>query len=67
MAVLKNIISPIQMWLLSQGKCAGCGRNLSEGKHKKHKKGEQVICACGRIYIKGGKKGDYRRALFEEV
>ena len=56
----------MQAWLLSQGRCVGCGTNLSEGKSKATKVGEQVTCKkCGRIFIK--KDNKYRRALLNEV
>jgi len=63
--MFKNVIAPIQAWLLSQGKCVGCGTLLTEGKSKKTKVGIQVNCKCGRIYIEND--GKYRRALLEEV
>jgi DNA-directed RNA polymerase subunit RPC12/RpoP len=66
--MFKNVIAPIQAWLLSQGRCVGCGTDLSEGKSKKTQYGEQITCIkCGRIFIKDGKTGKYRRALLEEV
>ena len=61
MAILKQVISPVQAWLLSQGKCVGCGMPLSKGK----KDGKKVTCNCGRIYIVEGES--FRRARFEEV
>jgi len=58
----------MQAWLLSQGRCVGCGTPLTEGKVKKTKYGEQVTCAkCGRIFIHDPKANKYRRALLEEV
>jgi predicted nucleic acid-binding Zn-ribbon protein len=64
--MFKSVIAPIQAWLLSQGRCVGCGTELSEGKTKATKYGEQITCKkCGRIFIK--KEGKYRRALLEEV
>ncbi len=63
--MLKNVIAPIQAWLLSQGRCVGCGMPLEQGSIKTTKVGEQVTCKCGRIYIK--KDGKYRRALLSEV
>ncbi len=64
--MLKNAIAPIQAWLMSQGRCVGCGMPLSQGNHKKLKDGsEQVTCKCKRIYI--SKDGKYRRALLSEV
>jgi predicted nucleic acid-binding Zn-ribbon protein len=64
--MFKSVIAPIQAWLLSQGRCVGCGTELSLGKSKATKFGEQVTCVkCGRIFIKKDRK--YRRALLEEV
>lgn len=65
--MFKNVIAPMQAWLLSQGKCVGCGRPLADGKKKKTKFGEQVTCTCGRIFIHDVKTNKYRRALLEEV
>jgi len=66
--MFKSIIAPMQAWLLSQGRCVGCGTPLTEGKVKKTKYGEQVTCAkCGRIFIHDPKANKYRRALLEEV
>ncbi len=66
--MFKNIISPIQAWLLSQGRCVGCGTPLSKAKHEKlSDEAEKVTCKCGRIYIYNTKTKKYRRALFEEI
>jgi len=66
--MFKNVIAPVQAWLLSQGRCVGCGAELTTGKTQKHNKGEKIICPkCGRIFIKESETGKYRRALFEEV
>jgi len=66
--MFKNIIAPVQAWLLSRGQCVGCGAFLTNGKVTKHKNGtEKVICRCGRIYIHDPKNRRYRRALFDEV
>jgi predicted nucleic acid-binding Zn-ribbon protein len=65
--MFKNVIAPIQAWLMSQGKCVGCGMPLSQASSKKHKYGEMVTCKCGRIYIKNSKNKTYRRALISEV
>jgi len=66
--MFKNVIAPVQAWLLSQGRCVGCGTDLSEGKVSKHENGEKIVCKkCGRIFIKEAGTGKYRRALFEEV
>lgn len=64
--MFKNVIAPIQAWLLSQGKCVGCGNDLSTGAVKKTKKGEQVTCKkCGRVFFRNS--GKYRRALLSEI
>ncbi len=66
--MFKKIIAPVQAWLLSQGKCVGCGAPLAKGKReKKNKDQEKVTCKCGRIYIFDKNTQKYRRALFEEV
>ncbi len=66
--MFKNVIAPIQAWLLSQNKCVGCGLLLEKGKKEKHAKGEKVTCIkCGRIYILDPKIKKYRRALLDEV
>ena len=68
MTVFKNAIAPIQAWLLSQGRCVGCGTPLDKGKTGKAKNGKQKItCHCGRIFIYDPKTKKYRRALFEEI
>jgi len=66
--MFKNIIAPVQAWLLSRGQCVGCGKPLSGGKREKRKdKTEKVTCRCGRIFIYDPVTKKYRRALFEEV
>ncbi|HUW21301.1 MAG TPA: hypothetical protein VMW41_01400 [Candidatus Bathyarchaeia archaeon] len=66
--MFKKIIAPVQAWLLSQGKCVGCGKPLDKGKGEKRKdKTEKVTCRCGRIFIYNPETKRYRRALFEEV
>ncbi|PIU02169.1 hypothetical protein COT66_01825 [Candidatus Shapirobacteria bacterium CG09_land_8_20_14_0_10_49_15] len=66
--MFKNIIAPVQAWLLSVGKCVGCGTPLSKGKQAKCQGGAiKITCKCGRIFIYDPKTTKYRRALFEEV
>ncbi len=66
--MFKNMISPIQAWLLSQGRCVGDGKDLSTGKKEKRRDDtEKVTCGCGRIYVYNLKTKKYRRALLEEV
>jgi hypothetical protein len=66
--MFKNVIAPVQAWLLSRGNCVGCGVPLKKGKQEKRKDGtKKVTCKCGRIFIYNPKTKRYRRALFEEV
>lgn len=66
--MFRNVISPVQAWLLSQGRCVGCGTELISAKVVSHPQGSKVTCPkCGRIFIKESSTGKYRRALFEEV
>ena len=66
--MFKNIIAPVQAWLLSRGQCVGCGTPLANGKKEKNDdKVEKIVCKCGRIFIFELKTKKYRRALFEEV
>ena len=59
--MFKNLISPIQAWLLSQGKCVGCGTPLAGAV----KTGGLVVCKCKRVYKM--EDGKYRRARMDEV
>lgn len=66
--MFKNVIAPVQAWLLSQKRCVGCGRDLAGNRAIKRKDGaEKIICECGRIFIHDSKTDKYRRALLEEV
>lgn len=62
--MFKNIISPVQAWLLSQGRCMGCGNSIRNGKKVKLTAGEyEITCKkCGRIFILNIQTGHYRRA-----
>jgi len=65
--MFKNLIAPIQAWLISQGRCGGCGEELSKGTRKMVRGQTTVTCRCGRIFIHDSKADTYRRALFDEV
>lgn len=66
--MFKNIIAPVQAWLLASGKCVGCGAPLEKGKKMSiDKDQERIRCKCGRIFMFDKKTKKYRRALFEEV
>jgi hypothetical protein len=62
--MLKNMLAPVQAWMLSQGKCVGCGKVLEK------KDGSGVVridCSCGRIYMYDIVSRKYRRALEHEI
>lgn len=66
--MFKNVIAPVQAWLMSRGQCVGCGMPLKKAKHINLKDDtEKVTCKCGRIFIHEPNTKKYRRALFEEV
>lgn len=65
--MIKNLIAPIQAWLLSQKRCVGCGTPLQNGIKKSVRGKTTVTCRCGRIFIYDEDKKNYRRALFDEV
>jgi predicted nucleic acid-binding Zn-ribbon protein len=65
--MIKNLIAPIQAWLLSQGRCVGCGIPLKAGVQKQVRGQTTVTCHCGRIFIYDPKTKKYRRALFDEI
>lgn len=62
--MFKNIISPVQAWLLSQGRCVGCGRELTQ---KQGKGMVRIDCLCGRIYMYDSLAKKYRRAELHEI
>jgi len=66
--MFRNIISPVQAWLLSRGQCVACGMPLKKGKKENRNKGiQKITCKCGRIFVYNQKTKKYRRALLEEV
>lgn len=66
--MFKNIIAPIQAYLLSKGLCVGCGKPLTKGKREEREdRTVKVTCQCGRIFIYDPETDKYRRALFKEV
>ena len=62
--MLKNIIAPVQAWLLSQSRCVGCGTPLSsERKEKFDSESDKTTCKkCGRIFLYDRNKKRYQRA-----
>lgn len=65
--MIKNFIAPMQAWLLSQGRCVGCGTSLKKGVQKPVRGQITVTCQCGRIFIYDKSQNKYRRALFDEI
>lgn len=62
--MFKNMLAPVQAWLLAQGKCVGCGKLLPRNNEKEL---VRVDCECGRIYMYDPAAGKYRRALVHEI
>ena len=65
--MLKNIIAPVQAWLMSQNRCVGCGMPLSGGLKMQKNGQEMVKCKCQRVYIYDKAKSRYLRALVTEI
>ena len=66
--MFKNVIAPVQAWLLSRNQCVVCGLPLDQAKKQKASSDkEKITCKCGRIFIFDTKLKKYRRALFEEI
>jgi hypothetical protein len=63
--MFKQLIAPVQKWLLKHKQCVGCGRSLNQAKQENKKGKLLTTCVCGRIYVQEG--GQFRRALFEEA
>lgn len=64
--MFKNMIAPVQAWLLSQGRCVGCGMPLEKAAKQQGKMDNLIICKCGRVYV-DEKNNKFRRALLSEV
>lgn len=62
--MFKNMLAPVQAWLLAQGKCVGCGKVLV---CKETKDLVRVDCECGRIYMYDPAARKFRRALVNEI
>ena len=67
--MFKNIIAPMQAWLLSQGRCVGCGTSLkAESTAAKNSTISRVTCKkCGRIFLFDKATRKYQRAPLSEV
>jgi hypothetical protein len=65
--MLKNIIIPVQAWLLSQKRCVGCGTPLAKGTKTKKKQLTTITCKCKRVYVFSEENKAYRRALHSEI
>lgn len=64
----KAIIQPLQMWLLKNHRCVGCGKELlrSAQVKKRNLKEDFYICDCKRIYVYNKQQKSFRRALLKE-
>ncbi|MBI4058375.1 hypothetical protein HY408_01275 [Candidatus Gottesmanbacteria bacterium] len=65
--MLKNLLSPVQSWLLNQGRCVGCGTPLNKAKKTMHNQKDTRTCKCSRVYVYNPNEKTYRRALLSEV
>lgn len=66
--MIKTLIAPVQAWLLSQGRCVACGRELNKQKVGKKRNNEiMTTCECGRVFMKDQNSGKFRRALMSEL
>jgi len=65
----KQLIEPIQMWLLGNGRCVGCGKEITKSaKVSKKNAAEDILtCECSRVYIFDKKRATYRRALMSDL
>ncbi len=65
----KTLVAPLQLWLLQQGRCVGCGKNLdTAGKAKRDSSFEQLVtCECQRVYVFDQNEKMHRRALLNEL
>ncbi len=65
----RKLVLPMQLWLLSQGRCVGCGKDIVtvSTKQKKGNNLEQLSCECRRVYMYDTKKKTLRRALLNEL
>jgi DNA-directed RNA polymerase subunit RPC12/RpoP len=63
----KKLILPMQLWLLSQGRCVGCGKKLVDSKESNNSLEQRVDCVCGRVYFFNEQTKTYRRALLNEL
>lgn len=57
-----NLISPLQDWLLTRGKCVSCGRDLILQKKKRLNGHFLVTCECNKKFI-----FDPKQILFEKI
>lgn len=65
---LKAAVAPLQMWLLKNGRCVGCGKELSKSATVKKKNPQEdfYACECKRVYVFNKSKKTFRRALLKE-
>ncbi|HUV72332.1 MAG TPA: hypothetical protein VMW25_04930 [Clostridia bacterium] len=59
--IQRQIVAPLQQWLLEQGRCVVCGQGLSKGSREKVSGGVVVGCSCGQQYFYLPKGKIYKR------
>lgn len=60
--MFRNIVLPMQAWLLVQKQCTSCGRSLEKSKKRRPKNGiVKVFCRCGQAFIYDKQTKKYQR------
>lgn len=63
----RKLIEPMQMWLLMQGRCVACGRELQYQRRQGANGKTLVTCRCNRVFVKEDSLVGYRRATLEDI
>ena len=63
----QSVITPIQKWLLAQGKCVSCGKDLTEEERVPSNGHFLITCECRRVFVWEPAQELYRRAFLEDV
>ena len=63
----KSVIQPIQDWLLSNGKCITCGRNLLLQKRKRLNGHFLVSCACDKKFLYDPKNTSFEKVFMHDI
>lgn len=58
----REVITPIQKWLLKEGKCSSCGEDLNSREKSKSHDHYMVTCSCSHEYAYYPKEDYYEKA-----